>query len=502
MLHSRDEITRSLSRPGDSEDRTRIGTDGATRLDARSLSRRSMSSSGDSTAGVTAADGSLPVSRPRSEVTRSLVRPGTSGEGVRAPLGETRKTRSDDLSRTTRAPLTRGPADVGIRSGGTDRVRSIDRSGLDVGRAGGDRMQVARTAASESLKTRTLAHGSVAGREVFVRSNDTVSRRDVRVLEVGHHESHGEHVADFVPHHGGWDPAHSEWHEHHDEWWHHHDHDHHHVDFDFSFTFVSSYFAPAGAVVYDVVPAYPVVVAPAPVFSASFAYYSAPAVVSVSSVRYVYPVAAVAPAVVVYHEYFAPPIITPIVFTPVVTTPVYAAPVVMPMYAPVYAPVYYYYPSYAVLSYPTYYVEPAPVVAAPAVVEAPGSGWSISTAFGFDHHGKSFSFGGSFTKVKSEPAVVAAPAVVAPVPGVTGVEVPAAVLDPAVDAAGHSGAPIGPAGSATGAGADASSGGVEASGSTTVQGRLPPRPRGSRWRRVWLRSAGETWSRPAGSCRR
>ena len=204
-------------------------------------------------------------------------------------------------------------------------------------------------------------------------------------------------------------------------WWHHGDWDHgHHVDIDFSFTYVHSYFAPAHAVIYDVVPVAPIVVAPAPIFSASFAYYSAPAVVSVSSVRYVYPVACAAPAVVVYNEYYAPPIMTPVLFSPVVTTPVYAAPVVVPVCAPVYAPMYYYYPAYTVLSYPTYYVEPAPVVVAapavvaePAVVEAPAKSWSISGAFGFSHHGKAFSFGGGYTKVKSDPVVVAGPTVAA-----------------------------------------------------------------------------------------
>lgn len=459
VFRPRDEAARSLGRPGEAGDRTRIGN-GATRLDNPSrVGRSGAPSLGGSTPGAVGVNRSQPVPRTRGEAVESLVRPGTSGDRLRGPLGETRGTRGADVQREARAPLTRGPADAGVRSGGTNRVRTIDRSGPAAGRAGSDRMQAARTASSESLRTRTLARGSVGGREVFVRSQASVSRRDVRVLEVGHHESHGGRRVEVVTRHRGWDPHYSAWHEYHGDWWH-HGHDHHHVDFNFSFTFVHSYFAPAGAVVYDVVPVAPVVVAPAPVFSASFAYYSSPAVVSVSSVRYVYPVAAVAPAVVVYHEYVAPPIITPVVFTPVATTPVYAAPVVMPVYAPVFAPVYYYYPSYAVLSYPSYYVEPAPVVAAaPAVVEAPSSGWSISTAFGFSHHGKDFSFGGTFTKARSEPAVVAAPAVAAPAPAVAGVEVPAEVLDPAVEAAAApAGGPV----------AEGSSGGVEASGSATV----------------------------------
>jgi Arc/MetJ-type ribon-helix-helix transcriptional regulator len=215
--------------------------------------------------------------------------------------------------------------------------------------------------------------------------------------------------------------------------------------------------------VYDVVPVVPVMVTSAPVFSASFAYYSAPAVVSVSSVRYVYPVAAVAPAVVVYQEYVAPPIITPIVFSPVYATPVYAAPVVLPVVAPVYAPMYYYYPAYTVLSYPTYSVEPA-VVEAPVVVEEPSSSWSISSSFGFSHHGKSYSFRGSYTKAEPAPAVVAAPsamapAVEAPFPAPQGSSDPASAAefapqqgyaDDAAASAGDGGMEVGPASLETG----------------------------------------------------
>ncbi len=308
-----------------------------------------------------------------------------------------------DVTRLSRESGTRSGAvhgaDAGSRMAGT---RSLERAAPS--RATDGRSQVARRAADESLRNRTLSQGRVGGREVAVRASERVSSRDVHVYDVGHH---GNGHADFIGHYqGGWHP--SQYHYDHYWWPHHYYHD---VDVGFSFTYVHSYYAPAHVMVYDVVPVVPVIVEPAPAFSVSFSYYSAPAVVSFRSVRYVYPMATVAPVVVVYREYVAPPIMTPVLFTPVITTAVVSVPVFVPGVAPVYAPVYYYYPAYTVMSYPTYYVEPTPaLVAEPVVVEAPSSSWSISSAFGFSHHGKEFNIGGSFSKERSEPTVVADPA--------------------------------------------------------------------------------------------
>ncbi|MGC4121562.1 MAG: tetratricopeptide repeat protein [Myxococcales bacterium] len=186
-------------------------------------------------------------------------------------------------------------------------------------------------------------------------------------------------------------------------------------------------------------PVVPVVYTP-PVYSLSFAYVGRHHGVVVSSVRYVEPVVFAPPAMVVYPTVYAAPVVTPVVYSPIVAAPV-VAPVAVPVVTPVYAPLYYYYPAYAyyptyaAVAAPAYVVEPAPVpvVAAPAVVEAPSSGWSIGTAFSFaGHHGHNFGFGFNFTKVKSEPAVVAAPAVVAPA-----AVAPAVAVEPAPAVAGE-----------------------------------------------------------------
>lgn len=404
---SRSDAVQSIRRPPMTSERT-------SRPQGRSDGERTMTPSRpDRVTSPITSSRSHPVSRTRDEAVRSISRPMTGSDR--------RVTRTEGITRSPRQITTRQPADSVTRSRATER--SVGRGETGIGRSSAGRVQTARVGRT-AAPARTVARGSVAGREVYVRASDRVSRRDVRVFDVGARQFRGERSVTVVRS-GDWRHGRPIWGHGHRHWWHDRHWGHHsHVDVSFSFTYVHSYFAPARAVVYDVVPVTPVVVGPAPLVSASFTYYSAPTVVSVSSVRYVYPVAAVAPAVVVYREYVAPPIVTPVVFSPIVTTPVYPAPVVLPVVAPIYAPVYYYYPAYTVLSYPTYYVEPA-VVEAPAVVETPvveeqGSSWSISTAFGLSRNGKSFSFGGSFTK--SDPpavvgaAVVEAPAVPAPAP--------------------------------------------------------------------------------------
>ena len=268
--------------------------------------------------------------------------------------------------------------------------------------------------------SRTIAHGRVNGRDVYVRTTRTVRSRDVTVINAGHFDYRGSRY--YRGHR--WPYG--------DYWRHGHFHPHHyHVSA--SFTFVHSYYAPAHVVVYDVAPVVPVVYDP-PVFSLSFAYVSRPVVVC-PSVRYVQPVYFAPPTVLVYRTIYVAPVVAPVVFTPIVPAPVVVEPV--PVVAPVVAPVYYYYPAYyypVVAAMPTYVVEPAPVVAAPAVVEAPSSSWSISTAFSFlSRSGKSFDIGASFTRVKSEPAVVVAPTAVA-APGVAAAEqAPAGDAAPAED---------------------------------------------------------------------
>jgi hypothetical protein len=359
----REDVAHSIRRPSVTSERI-------TRLEGGSGDTRSTTPlRTDTTRAPVVSNRSQPVLRNRDEAVHSISRPMTATGNIRQPISEGRSVPTAGITRTVTEPIIRSPAEVGVRTGGGDQVRSISRSESGVSRAATDRVLTARTPGGSSKAARTLARQSVRGHDVYVRSSDRISRRDVRVFDVGHHAFPGGHEVAAAYHgdgghgHGDWEHGHGDW-GHHDHWWHHGDW-HHGAYFSigFGFTYVHSYYVPADAFVYDVVP---VVVEPYPVFSTSFAYYSGPCVVGVSSVRYVYPVTAVAPAVVVYQECAAPPIITPVMFSPLYATPVYTAPVVLPVMAPVYAPVYYYYPAYTVQNYPTYYVEPAPAAEAPA----------------------------------------------------------------------------------------------------------------------------------------
>lgn len=428
-VRSNSDVARSIARPQTGSDRfARQTSDTALRSNSGFSKNGPVAvERSNTTGGTMTSDRSLPISRTRDSIAKSISRspisidkPVTRDAGRSVPdiartsrgigqLGTART--SQDSSRITRDVNTRtlDGTTRGISRDGSSVTRGISRQNTLASSSAVTRDGTIRTASFRD--SRTVARGTVAGHDVFVRTAHNVRNRDVYVLNAGHFRP------DHWPH-GDYRPDHGEWH--HGDWrhgdWHHGDwDDHHHWSFDF--TFVHSYYAPAGAIFYDVVPVAPVVYYAAPVYSFGFSYISSPGVV-VSAVRYVEPVVFAPPAMVVYPTYYAAPVVTSVVYSPIVAAPV-VAPVAVPVVTPVCAPVYYYYPAYAyypvytAVVAPTYVVEPAPVVAAPAVVETPSSGWSISTAFSFlGHHGKSFAFGASFSKARS--TTIVAPAVVAP----------------------------------------------------------------------------------------
>lgn len=420
VTRSRNDVAQSIARPSTGVSRIGSSQMGIGRQGLGTLSRP------DATRGTTSANRSVPISRALDGISRSPARTPTNvGRSM------TRTTTPRTIPDIARTPHGIGSpsraASSGALAGRTGIQRGTDLAGQRSALRTQNSLRTAsalrsngtvRTAAFHD--SRTVARGTVAGHGVEVRTARDVHHKDIYVINAGRfHPDHWPH-GDYRPYHGGW---------HHDDWHHGDWHEHHHWAVDF--TFVHSYFAPAGVVMYDVVPVAPVY--PVSGFGFSFAYGHHVAV-AFSSVRYVEPVVFAPPAVVVYPTYYVPPVIEPVVYTPVVPAPV-VAPVPVPVVTPVYAPMYYYYPAYAY--YPVYaavaapayvaapapapvIVEPAPVVAAPvpAVVETPASGWSIGTAFSFlGHHGHGFGFGATFSKVK--PATVVTPAVaVAPAPAV------------------------------------------------------------------------------------
>lgn len=344
---------------------------------------------------------------------RAAARPAvrTAPDIARQPRSVDRSGSSRDVAGISRDRQTRS-----VTRTTTETNRSVSRT-VSAARPDGS----VRTAAFRDRQT--VARGVVGGRDVTIRTtgryqNRPARSRDIYVMNAGYHRPHWPY-GDYRPYrypgyyrpYGPYRPY---------GWYRPYGYfrpyapyapyyyPYNHVNVSVGFTFVSSYYAPAGAVFYDVVPVAPVVYTP-PTFSLSFAYVRHHGI-AVSAIRYVEPVYYAPPTMVVYPTVYSPPIITPVVFSPIVPAPI-VAPVAVPVMTPVYGPMYYYqpayayYPVYTAMVAPTYVVEPAP---APVVVEEPASSWSISTAFSFaGRHGNSFGVGGTFTKRK--PATVLVP---------------------------------------------------------------------------------------------